>query len=564
MTTAYSYTRFSSAVQTLGDSQRRQSEAFDTYCHRNKLTPADLKLHDKGVSGFRGKNKTEGKLGLFLSLVEQKKISVGSVLVVESLDRLGREEPMEAQDTFRKIIKSGIKIVTLSDGQEYTTDSLERNPSQHFIILAVQLRANEESKIKSYRVKARWENAHKLAIKGVPHNGTTPSWIDQVDGKYIFNSKADTIRLIVKLAMEGKGMMGVVKELNRLKLAPLGWAKAWSVSSIQHLLYSRSMIGEYLPATGRSKQHPLAPIPNYYPALITSDEFYKLQNVMNCRKKSAKGRGANTCTNLFGRLLVNGVNGSHYVISKKKSRLYLATADTMYKGERDTLFPYLPFEKGFLKWVSEVKLETRSEVSKAAVVAGQLAEVEGRIAKLQTAMIEGDVDSIIPVIRQLDAKRKTIAAQLESERAKETTAAVQPGDVGNLASKLDRVKGEDLIALRVSIRSAIAQLIQSIKLFVVKVEGEINKVALAMVEFQSGEVRFFCVRTFRKGPTPQQDYSIGFAHTLRRNPALKDSELTPWLSAMASALAHAVPTSEGETPQAAMKRVFKELAQTAN
>src|SRR5262245_16545955 len=93
---AYSYIRFSSPDQARGDSLRRQTEAAADWCRRHsaRLDIATT-LHDLGKSAYTGqhrKNPDRHALAAFLKLVESGKVPRGSFLVVESLDRLSRED----------------------------------------------------------------------------------------------------------------------------------------------------------------------------------------------------------------------------------------------------------------------------------------------------------------------------------------------------------------------------------------------------------------------------------------------------------------------------------------
>src|SRR5437867_425154 len=89
---AYSYIRFSSRQQAEGDSLRRQTEKAEDYCQRKGWTlDASLTLRDLGVSAFRGDNALLGNLGVFLAAVKKGTVPAGSVLIVESFDRLSRQ-----------------------------------------------------------------------------------------------------------------------------------------------------------------------------------------------------------------------------------------------------------------------------------------------------------------------------------------------------------------------------------------------------------------------------------------------------------------------------------------
>ena len=114
---AYSYIRFSTPDQLNGDSLRRQLDLSKRYAAQHGLVlDENLNLQDLGLSAYHAEHR-EGALGRFLELVKGSRISEGSVLLVESLDRLSREEITEALEQFLAIIRSGVKIVTLADNE---------------------------------------------------------------------------------------------------------------------------------------------------------------------------------------------------------------------------------------------------------------------------------------------------------------------------------------------------------------------------------------------------------------------------------------------------------------
>ena len=105
---AYSYIRFSSPEQEKGDSLRRQIQLSEEYCKQHGLILEDtLLLTDKGLSAYKGNHRTKGALGEFLRLVEEGKIPPGSVLLVENLDRLSREQILDAINQCTPITTAG-------------------------------------------------------------------------------------------------------------------------------------------------------------------------------------------------------------------------------------------------------------------------------------------------------------------------------------------------------------------------------------------------------------------------------------------------------------------------
>ena len=63
----YSYTRWSTPEQTLGDSERRQIEAARKWAaDRGLVLDEKRKFNDAGVSAYHGVNILSGALGSFL------------------------------------------------------------------------------------------------------------------------------------------------------------------------------------------------------------------------------------------------------------------------------------------------------------------------------------------------------------------------------------------------------------------------------------------------------------------------------------------------------------------
>src|SRR5437763_468887 len=117
--TAYSYIRFSTTEQARGDSRRRQVELAIAYCKRRGWKWSTQTYEDPGVSAFRGKNALVGNLGEFLKAVTAGAVRPGSVLIVESLDRISRQGIDEGYDLIKKLLKAGIILVTLTPEREF-------------------------------------------------------------------------------------------------------------------------------------------------------------------------------------------------------------------------------------------------------------------------------------------------------------------------------------------------------------------------------------------------------------------------------------------------------------
>jgi len=148
-------------------------------------------------------------------LIEQGQIDEGSVLILESLDRLSREQLTKSLNLFISILSAGIKIVTLADRLEYTADSIN-NIGTLVMSLMSMARAHEESQMKSMRVRASWKakvaNAHNKKLSRI-----CPYWLTynaEQDCFEVIEERAEIIREIHRKIVAGMGMHRIVRELN--------------------------------------------------------------------------------------------------------------------------------------------------------------------------------------------------------------------------------------------------------------------------------------------------------------------------------------------------------------
>ena len=144
---AFSYLRFSTPEQAMGDSRRRQLSLAETNARQHSLVlDKGVNFRDLGVSASRGKNAREGGLRSFLDAVEHGLVPANSHLLVESLDRLSRDRILEAQTLFLQIVNAGVTIVTLIDQRTYSRASLNANPTDLIVSLVYMMRATRRAR----------------------------------------------------------------------------------------------------------------------------------------------------------------------------------------------------------------------------------------------------------------------------------------------------------------------------------------------------------------------------------------------------------------------------------
>lgn len=304
---AYSYLRFSTPEQARGDSRRRQLALAEQYAKRhNLLLDKGLNFRDLGVSAFRGKNAKQGGLRSFLDAVEHGLVPANSYLLVESLDRLSRDQILEAQSLFLQIVTAGVTIVTLLDQRAYSVASLNSNPTDLIISLVYMMRANEESETKSLRLRAAWA-ARRDAPGNRYHGGQCPGWLrSNADrtGYEVIPERAAVVQRVFRESLAGDGLHTIARRLNEEGVPLMGRGnqrgKLWQRALIRHLVMTDLVIGTYTPCraevvNGKTRYVPITPKPGYYPAIVSVEDWQTLRDrrlawseYYGCRRRKPK------------------------------------------------------------------------------------------------------------------------------------------------------------------------------------------------------------------------------------------------------------------------------------
>lgn len=327
MPIAYSYVRFSSAEQAKGQSYNRQIAQAQKYALTHGLQLDSTTVFDRGVSAFKGKNRTMGALSKFLERVDTGEIKPGSYLLIENLDRLSREEIDSAQETIKKILRAGIVIVTLMDERVYDKKSIN-DPFALIQMILIGARAHEESMTKSKRCADAWNKKRAAAAKGQILSPRLPGWLTVKDDKIVpIPDRVNVIRKIYSMAKNGYGYTRIIQVLNQQKIPPVR-SKTWAVSTVQSILHNKAVIGECQPykmiGNGYSRIPDGPPIPHYFPAIISEKDFYLIQT-----KKGVRGPLVQKAYNLFPGLIKCGFCGETMIFKKKSEWEYMVCSHVL-------------------------------------------------------------------------------------------------------------------------------------------------------------------------------------------------------------------------------------------
>lgn len=280
MKTAYSYIRFSSKAQELGDSLRRQVDATEAYCKQHNLKLSNKSYQDLGISGF--KEKDRASLADMLSAIEQKNIVSGSYIIIEAMDRLSRQGIDITLDILKSILREDINIVMLSDSLTLTKASLNDLTSMIKIAVSADL-AHKESLQKSKRVQEAKDKIRANALNGEVVKKRLPFWLSRDGNKYILNDKKRIVEQIIELRKQGIGFSKIAQNLNEAGYKSRT-NKKWQDRTIAEIIQSKALYGAYQQkklANGKYVDSDL--ILQYYPAMLTFKEFQSIQSKIVAR-----------------------------------------------------------------------------------------------------------------------------------------------------------------------------------------------------------------------------------------------------------------------------------------
>lgn len=494
MPTAYSYLRYSSVGQSDGDSERRQIQKANEWASRNGYE-LDASHRDLGVSAFKGRHRARGALGRFLAKIKDGTIASGSALVVEAMDRLSREDPMDALRAFQEIIDHDVEVVTLHDGIRYTKQSLNQDSAQLYILIGQIQRANNESRLKSERIGEAMRDAKDAARRNKePVAGRCPPWLEIVaeNGRRHFRETPDanTVRLIYQLADEGMGGHAIAQHLNRTSVPTFrnaqGVASKWYAGYVLKLLRWRAVIGEWQPnrvtATGLVADGD--PIADYYPAVVSPNQFLRVQS-NKAKKAIPSGRKGTRVGNIFQGIMKcdtcgGAIHLSPGTSSRRRAYFYcigksLGTCST--KGMMNAAKVETAILSNITQWRFAKVFEHRPADDPLVAIERRLGEAildQGRLDKQarnigDMVAAAGAVPFLIERTRQVAAKieeTKKNIAQLEAERASlmhsETRRSRIEADIQSLIAQLGT--NEDIARVRTQLATALREIVETIRL----------------------------------------------------------------------------------------------------
>lgn len=284
---ALAYVRWSTEEQSKGSSEKRQTDLASMMCIQRGWTLRET-IIESGKSAYHGLNRAAGgKLAAIEKRAADGKLA-GMVLIVENLDRLSRQEPLESLTLLQSLTNAGLTIAESSSGQTYTAQAIKENWQNLLVAFIRAGLAYDESAKKAKRIKAAWEASRQ---RGTTKDGKAdarycPGWIRVENGQYVvIKDRSQIISRIFELSASGVGINRIARILNGEPNTR--WTRGpWSSSNLSELLRSRQPLGEYLPheKLPDGTRRPVGDWTKQYPPIITEELWHRVQQGLELRK----------------------------------------------------------------------------------------------------------------------------------------------------------------------------------------------------------------------------------------------------------------------------------------
>lgn len=505
---AFSYIRMSTEAQLKGHSLQRQMEMTRRYAEEKNLDLIE-DLKDIGLSAHSGKNITSGQLGRFLNALQDGEIERGSILIVESLDRLSRKDPMIAFNQLSFMMGAGLEVHTISDGQIYSTESMKNDVGKLFTSLGYMLRAYSESEEKSKRLQKRWDNKrNNLETKIL--TTVAPAWLKPKPDKSGFEIDpyaASVVKKIFEMCIEeNMGTFSITKYLNNnIDIYPkftqstkanrskdgdnrIGWQKSY----VQKILNNPAVYGEFTPnklIDGKRVPQEIS-YERYFPTVISEKDFYLAQSKMKNRAIIGGGRKGESFSNVFTKMLTCGFCDApvHYQDKGegKKGGQYLRCSNALMGYKCNCIgWEYSDFERNFFSYISHIDFEEllattdvknirRVLIDKEDTTIAEIKNLEKKFEKLldlQLASEEDEKDIFNAKKRQISNQLKTLQNTLENTKVElrninSSISIDQKDKFLDLIINLDVTHNDqDKIAFRRKLNAIMLQAIEKVKLY---------------------------------------------------------------------------------------------------
>ena len=448
---AFSYLRFSTPEQSLGDSERRQLGAAQAYCERNGLRLVEGAA-DRGLSAFHGRNHSNGALGALL-----KRMRPGDTLIVEDCDRWSREPVLESLNRLQAEVRKGIEVVFLRTGTRVNASNFN-DLGRWFRPFSPASSRTKRAGRRASASKHPGDEKRKALKAGKPVElSCQPKWLTWQDGKALVNKeKASVVMDIFARAARGETVIEILRALQPLKR---------SANGLRRLLRDKAVLGYC---------NLVDPPAKVWPAIIPEPVFYAVQAGRKNVIHHVTVRHGNH-TNLFSGLVRCQVCGERVVCQWSGHRddyrvsLRCSGPRTGRSKCRSSSVPLALVETGVLALLGDSGLigpllAVQGKASRLGELEGRLDAAKREVAKL-AKLIFGDSEpspTVYAGLKAAEGRAELASIELEAERERLKTERPAAQAYDEFSAALPALAADP--SKRGALRLAIGQVIERMTL----------------------------------------------------------------------------------------------------
>ena len=232
-------------------------------------------------------SKTGSTRKEFTRMLQDCKSRDIEIVLTKSISRFGRDT-VEILDALNQLRALGVRVIF----EQEVLDTADTD--NDLLISIIESIAQAENESRSENIK--W-GIKQRAAQGTSklYNRKCYGYYNDEDGNLAINeSEAKNVRLIYNLYLQGKSVIGIVKELERLGITSPTGKDTWPKRSIDVILSNEKYIGNArLLDDGKHSSYYLAEDNN--PAIISKETFHAVQiekqhrsNVIKCEEGSRR------------------------------------------------------------------------------------------------------------------------------------------------------------------------------------------------------------------------------------------------------------------------------------
>lgn len=213
--------------------------------------------------------KKDSSRPAFHQMIEECKAGLTDIVVVKSISRLGRDI-VEVLDAINILRESQVRIIF----KQEELDTLTVGSS--LLISTIEACTQAENETRSDNIKWGIKQRAKNGSLGF-YRRKCYGYDNDENGVLVINEEqAMIVKLIFDLYLEGKSILGIVKELNNRNIKSPTGKDNWPKRSVEEMLSNEKYIGlAVVNVDGENGQ--IYKLNNSHPAIISTEAFQTVQ-----------------------------------------------------------------------------------------------------------------------------------------------------------------------------------------------------------------------------------------------------------------------------------------------